>query len=505
MSAIPKRLGHIWIGPKPAPVQWMQTWPEKHPGWEYTVYDNDFLVGFPFRLRKQINEYFWRGLYAGVQDMMRYEILYHFGGFMADADAICLHPVDELLDKPRAYTVYDRPETDKFRGVCPFLACEPGNPLIGRIIDAIAETPPEALRKAEVSTGNRFLMSRIRKWQPDEDQLKIWPTHYFVPWQKSDPSAYYDGPDKVYAEQKWATSMYAYNRADGPGEEVLSGAELDACRNAVLDRLAGGMGRRIAPQRGLDGARTLAASEQEGHADRLLDAGFFKADFESLGAAVLSALEGRDVAGQPVHGLHFYRHMQNAPISTSKLKSYSRRIRGRLVGWLAGAQDALVVGFDTGHLPATALGLNEALRVTAIDCAKWDAPKAKDRPATQLYVPKAAAWLNARFSGRCEAHVADEVSALRKLANDNQNLGRFDLLMMPKLGHRSLAVLKAAQPLLAPEAVVICASTDHTAAAAHLARFRLQGLAYQPFELESHGARAGSILGFRIAGPARGS
>ena len=39
---------------------------------------------------------------------MRYEILYEFGGFMADADAVCLHPVDKLLTRAGLYTVYDR-------------------------------------------------------------------------------------------------------------------------------------------------------------------------------------------------------------------------------------------------------------------------------------------------------------------------------------------------------------------------------------------------------------
>ncbi len=61
VNGIPKRLGHIWIGPKPAPMTWMQTWPELHPDWEYTIYDNDFLCSYPFRLRAHINEYFGVG------------------------------------------------------------------------------------------------------------------------------------------------------------------------------------------------------------------------------------------------------------------------------------------------------------------------------------------------------------------------------------------------------------------------------------------------------------
>jgi hypothetical protein len=48
---------------------------------------------------------------------MRYEILYKFGGFMADADSICLHAVDELLVGTGAYTVYDHADTGKSRCV----------------------------------------------------------------------------------------------------------------------------------------------------------------------------------------------------------------------------------------------------------------------------------------------------------------------------------------------------------------------------------------------------
>lgn len=234
--AIPKRLGHIWIGPKPAPRAWMDSWPKLHPDWSYTVYGNDTLTGHPFRLRRLINEYAWRGAWAGVQDMMRYELLYRYGGFMADADAISLHPVDELLDQPRAYTVYDRPESDKFRGVCPFLACEPGNPFVGAVIDELAGLDPWELRKPEVSTGNRFLMRMIKDRAPGPDVLKIFPTHTFIPWQKSAPNVWYDGPDKIYAEQKWGTSTFAYNRAGGPSEKRLTPAN---CRQATAQFLTG--------------------------------------------------------------------------------------------------------------------------------------------------------------------------------------------------------------------------------------------------------------------------
>ncbi|SFS19547.1 glycosyltransferase family 32 protein [Yoonia litorea] len=497
MTAIPKRLGHIWIGPKPAPVNWMNTWPEKHPDWEYTVYDNDFLTGFPFRLRKQINEYFWRGLYAGVQDMMRYEILYRFGGFMADADAICLHPVDELLDQKRAYTVYDRPETDKFRGVCPILACEPGNPFVGKIIETLASVPPEALRKAEVSTGNRFLMSKIREWQPNEDDLKIWPTHYFVPWQKSDPDAYYDGPDKVYAEQKWATSMYSYNREDGPSDVTFSAAEVESNRNRVLEQLAGGSRRPLSPLRDLDEPKLDDVGRYADRVKAVLASDDGKADLARLNTAVVASLKASGFKNQPVHGLHFYRHMQNTSLIGSKLRTRSDAIRARLLGWLAQAKDALVIGYDAGHLPLVAMHLNPDLRICAIDSGKWRRDKDRNPPATQVYVPAAANWLNARFPEAVSASVGMEAEHLTNMSQDAANHRRFDLLLMPASDVTSLSVLKAALPLLKEDAVVVTASAQHLTGATQATRFLMQDLACCPIEQHDYGTHNGSMSAFR--------
>ncbi len=498
MTGIPKRLGHIWIGPKPAPAAWMDTWPVKHPDWEYTVYDNDFLLGHPFRLRKHINEYFWRGLYAGVQDMMRYEILYRYGGFMADADAICLHPVDELLDGPRAYTVYDRPASDKFRGVCPFLACEPGNPLIGAIIDAIAAKDPAELRKAEVSTGNRFLMSMIRSLEPDDDALRIWPTHYFVPWQKSDPDDYYDGPDRVYAEQKWATSTYAYNQDGGPSETVLSRAEIASRANSLMTQLAGGAGRPLSPLRGQDRDLRARVSVMETAAEAILKDAAFQSDIADLNGALVAALENGGRSDQPVHGMHFYRHMQNAPLVGSKLRTRSDRIRARLICWLGQAQNALLVGIDAGHLPLAALCVNSDVTIHAIDSAKWRRDKDRNPPATHLYVPAAADWLATRFPDRLTAKIGIETDLLTAMTQDPRNHEAFDLLVLPGSDVIALKIIQAARPLLSRDAVVVCASTEHLTGATQVDRLLMQDIAYAPMEQEDFGASNGSLSAFRL-------
>jgi hypothetical protein len=142
---------------------------------------------------------------------MRKALLFRFGGFMADADAICLHGVDKLLDQPRACTVFCRPETGRFRGACSFLACGPGNPLVGAVIDKLAKPEPSALRKTEVSSGSRFLMCMI-----NERSL---------------------GPDRICAEQKWGTSAFASRQRNGPSTGTVSGAGLPQRHKGLVDSL----------------------------------------------------------------------------------------------------------------------------------------------------------------------------------------------------------------------------------------------------------------------------
>lgn len=494
-TALPKRLGHIWIGPKPAPDRWMQTWPDKHPDWEYTVYDNDFLVGFPFRLRPLINEYWWRGLYAGVQDMMRYEILYAFGGFMADAGAICRHPVDELLTRRQAYTVYDRPEDDRWRGVCPVLACEPGNPFVGAVIDRLASQSPALLRKAEVSTGNRFLMRMIRELAPPEGQLAIWPTHYFVPWQKSDPSAHYDGPDKVYAEQQWGTSFYAYNRADGPSSTTFTAEEIVARRDEVTQRLIGAQGRRLSPFARQDRCLADRVLASRTGLRKQLDDPLLHAKYRTLGRRLETRMAQ---LGKPArfHGMHFYRHMQSNPISQSPLRSRSINSRIALLSWLAQARHALMIGFDTGHLPLSALHLFPDLRLTCVERGFWPLEKDDNPPQKSAYSPAAADWLNQRFPGRITAATENERGFLKRLKPQPDD--PFDMLVFPSSDIDSLETTLLATDHLADAALVVFASTEDDSGQAQADRILLQGIGWLPLERISFGPARGSLAVLRL-------
>lgn len=205
---IPKRLSHIWIGPKEVPSAWMRTWPERHPDWQYSLYDNRWLAQAELETRDQIEEYMKRGWYAGAADLIRYEILHRHGGYVAGADSICLHPVDELFDDGASlYTVY---ENEFLRGqlVAPIVASAPGHPFVRLLIDTLKARDPHLLDHPWRETGNLFVSEMIEKHGPE---ITIWPSHVLIPEHFTGRK--YKGDGKIYAEQMFGETVGAYKSA----------------------------------------------------------------------------------------------------------------------------------------------------------------------------------------------------------------------------------------------------------------------------------------------------
>lgn len=232
IAMISKVLRHIWIGPYPPPMQWMQTWIDQHPSWSYELIDNAYITSRRFRCQAQINAYFRRGKFAGVSDLVRYEILAESGGFIAEADSLCLHPVDALVQEPRAYTVYEH-AGGATGMVSPFLACDAGNPVLQAVVDEMAQLVPEDMKMPWTTTGNGFLrrfFARNPKWK---EQTTIFPSHYFIPEHYKGET--YTGPDRIYARQLWATTMRSYPHQLTMTPEIKAAAL--ARRDAVADQL----------------------------------------------------------------------------------------------------------------------------------------------------------------------------------------------------------------------------------------------------------------------------
>ena len=85
---IPKIIHQIWLGDQSQrPINLMKTWEDMNPGWVYKLWTDDNLP--KLICQEQFDK--MKGLH-GKADILRYELLYKYGGFYIDADSECVLP-----------------------------------------------------------------------------------------------------------------------------------------------------------------------------------------------------------------------------------------------------------------------------------------------------------------------------------------------------------------------------------------------------------------------------
>jgi mannosyltransferase OCH1-like enzyme len=225
--SIPKILHQLWIGPKTPPTTLMNTWKEKHEadGFEYIRWTEDELIkrGFKSQLKNRIDE---MEEINGKADILRWEILYEYGGVFVDADCFCIEPVTDLVEKYKGFAGY---ENERVRG--PGWAGKEysdvlahSHPLIAT--GTMAFPPKHDLPKKAIEwikhnsvnvnkTGRRAwrtvgpgLLTRLffsKKW----DDITILPSYYFLPVHASGIT--YEGHSKIYAHQEWGSTKDSYH------------------------------------------------------------------------------------------------------------------------------------------------------------------------------------------------------------------------------------------------------------------------------------------------------
>jgi hypothetical protein len=137
---------------------------------------------------------------------MRYEILAEKGGFIAEADSVCINSVDDLFIEDKAYSVY---EHEFLRGglMTPFLASPPGNAAVDHMIRMIESQDPERMGEPYLSTGN-YLVGKVVMMHPN-DTVSL-PSYTFNPTHFT--GVKYSGEGKIYAEQYFSSGIGGYEK-----------------------------------------------------------------------------------------------------------------------------------------------------------------------------------------------------------------------------------------------------------------------------------------------------
>jgi len=194
-----KTFHRIWI-PRDAedtiPEKFEEFWArlqELHPDWKFRTWDD------PSKIKMQNRaEFDAATTAAGKADVLRYEILFRFGGCYIDTDVEPLRSFDELLADERPFVAWEDANL-----LCPTVMGAPkGSPAVRALLDALplwfAAHPND---QPNMQTGPYFL---TEQWRFREDVRRLPPiTFYPIPWwEKERIGGPY--PAESYSAHHWA-------------------------------------------------------------------------------------------------------------------------------------------------------------------------------------------------------------------------------------------------------------------------------------------------------------
>ena len=206
---IPKIIHQVWSNiEEPLPDFFrglMETWKEHHPDWEYILWDNDKMNGF---IQEYYPEYWipYNSAKYNIQkwDIIRYFILYHYGGMYADVDYECLDSLEPLLEDNKGCYFSGGPAycDDSLDWKSNFnnslMLSVPQHRFIQLIIEsAFREMTIKRNHQNKfievLSTTGPMLLTRLYKTSPDKDDICIIPPNLVTPLNYRDVEIYMSG------------------------------------------------------------------------------------------------------------------------------------------------------------------------------------------------------------------------------------------------------------------------------------------------------------------------
>jgi inositol phosphorylceramide mannosyltransferase catalytic subunit len=136
---IPKIIHQIWLG-SPVPESFkalQQSWIEHHMGrgWAYKLWTDEDVAQITL-----YNQEFYDATdnYGVKSDILRWELLYNYGGIYVDMDYECLRPLDDLLCYD-FYTALQPLDTAFVQLGAALCGARPGHPILKHCIETVGD------------------------------------------------------------------------------------------------------------------------------------------------------------------------------------------------------------------------------------------------------------------------------------------------------------------------------------------------------------------------------
>jgi GT2 family glycosyltransferase len=209
MNSIPKIIHQLWIGPKPAPTKLMDTWKDKNPNFTYIRWNEEEILkrNVTITCQHRIDEMIEIN---GKADIIRWEILYEYGGIFLDADSICIEPIDDILMNKKCFAGWEQEQLREGLIATGTMGFPPKHPLVKGAIEWIQHNCVDFYKNGlqawkTVGPGLLTMMYDTGLY----NDLTVFPSYYFLPIHHT--GVEYTGHGKIYAYQEWGSTHQSYD------------------------------------------------------------------------------------------------------------------------------------------------------------------------------------------------------------------------------------------------------------------------------------------------------
>lgn len=196
----PRLFHRVWLDEDERPefASWRDRLAELHPDWEIKTWDDSRELTW-LRNQEAFEDAMEHDPFGRGPDILRYELLWKFGGVYIDTDFEPIRPFDDLLLDDRPFLGWE----DDRRLCTAVFGAPPGHGAIGALIEGLpASLEEHANENPTIASGPGYATPILR----DRDDVRRLPVGVFYPvgWWEREKLGQVEYPDETIAVHHWA-------------------------------------------------------------------------------------------------------------------------------------------------------------------------------------------------------------------------------------------------------------------------------------------------------------